>query len=130
MVGWEYEGPFDELPVVQETFAEANYTHRVIEWKDVGSDEGTGIVHIAPGCGAEDFQLSKEHNLPVLAPANEDGIYLAGFDWQTGRHVQDVAEDVFAHLRENGVLLSQAKVRTSLPTLLALRHGAGLSFGG
>ena len=34
-------------------------------WNEVGEDEGTGIVHIAPGCGAEDFQLGKELGLPV-----------------------------------------------------------------
>ena len=39
--------------------------HRVILWDAVGETEGTGIVHIAPGCGAEDFQLGKEHRLPA-----------------------------------------------------------------
>ena len=115
LVGWEYRAPFDMLPIVQETFAEANYTHRVIEWKDVGSEEGTGIVHIAPGCGAEDFQLSKEHNLPVIAPANEDGIYLDGFAWQSGKHVQDVAEDVFTHLRENDMYYRKQKYEHRYP---------------
>ena len=33
--------------------------HRVIPWDDVTMDQGTGIVHIAPGCGGEDFELSK-----------------------------------------------------------------------
>ncbi|MCB8922870.1 MAG: isoleucine--tRNA ligase [Ardenticatenaceae bacterium] len=103
LLGWEYSGPFDELPAVQEAFGEAEYTHRVISWKDVGSEEGTGIVHIAPGCGAEDFQLSKEHDLPVIAPLNEDGIYLDGFDWLSGRSAHDVAPDVFDNLHEKGV---------------------------
>ncbi len=100
MVGWTYDGPFDELPAVRQAFAEADYTHRVIPWKDVGAAEGTGIVHIAPGCGAEDFQLSKEHDLPVVAPLDENGIYVAGFDWLTGRDVATVADDIFASLRD------------------------------
>ena len=33
-------------------------------------------MHIAPGCGAEDFELSKVNNLPVLVPLDEDGIYV------------------------------------------------------
>ena len=49
MVGWTYRGPFDELP------AEQGIVHRVISGKDVTSTEGTGIVHIAPGCGHEDY---------------------------------------------------------------------------
>ena len=40
--------------------------HRVIPWDDVSLDEGTGIVHIAPGAGQEDFELGRIHDLPVL----------------------------------------------------------------
>ena len=102
MVGWTYTGPFDALPRVQAAFAEADYTHRVVPWDEVGAEEGTGIVHIAPGCGAEDFGLSKEHDLPIVAPIDENGIYVEGFDWLTGRDVMGVAEDIFARLREGG----------------------------
>ena len=55
------------------------YEHRVVAWDEVGEDEGTGIVHIAPGCGAEDFQLGKALGLPVIAPLDESGIVLDGF---------------------------------------------------
>ncbi len=103
MVGWEYSGPFDELTMVKETFDTAGYTHRVIEWKDVGAEEGTGIVHIAPGCGAEDFGLGKEFNLPNLAPLDENGVYVDGFDWLTGRPVHGIAPDIFNSLHEKGV---------------------------
>ena len=51
MLGWRYTGPFDELPAWQE----ANVEHRVVAWDEVSATEGTGIVHIAPGCGREDF---------------------------------------------------------------------------
>lgn len=103
MVGWTYSGPFDELPTVQKAFAAADYTHRVVPWKEVGAEEGTGIVHIAPGCGAEDFGLSKEHYLPVVAPLDENGVYVDGFDWLSGRSVFGVAEPIFESLREKGV---------------------------
>ncbi len=61
MVGWRYRGPFDELP------AEQGVKHVVVPWKDVTETEGTGIVHIAPGCGREDFGLSKEFGLDVIS---------------------------------------------------------------
>ena len=48
LAGLKYRGPFDELPAQ----SEASQVHRVLEWDDVGEDEGTGIVHIAPGAGA------------------------------------------------------------------------------
>jgi isoleucyl-tRNA synthetase len=66
LLGWLYKAAFDDLPVVQEAFeggvdehGQAPYIHRVIEWDEVGDDEGTSIVHIAPGGGADDFRLGK-----------------------------------------------------------------------
>lgn len=117
LLGWEYVGPFDELPASQEAFGEMAYTHRVISWKDVGSDEGTGIVHIAPGCGAEDFALSKEHHLPVIAPLDENGVYLEGFDWQTGRNVldPDFAGEVFEAMKASGAFYRKQKYTHRYP---------------
>ena len=71
-------------------------------WGEVGEDEGTGIVHIAPGCGAEDFQLGKALGLPVIAPLDESGIVLDGFGSLSGRDVRDVADPIIEHLRREG----------------------------
>jgi isoleucyl-tRNA synthetase len=87
---------------VQEAFSAGDYDHRVIGWKEVGEEEGTGIVHIAPGCGAEDFQLSKQFGLPVVAPLDENGVYVDGFAWLTGRRVHDVAAPIFEDLSAKG----------------------------
>src|SRR5687768_11438613 len=67
LVGLRYEGPFDSLP------PGAAVEHRVIPWDEVSMDEGTGIVHIAPGCGSEDFELARVHELPILMPVDESG---------------------------------------------------------
>ena len=117
MVGWTYDGPFDELPAANQPgglteVAELAHTteltavqaHRVIPWDEVGEDEGTGIVHSAPGCGAEDFQLGKENNLPLIAPLNEEGYFVEGFDWLTGMNVHEVRDAIFENLEEKGVL--------------------------
>ncbi len=117
MEGWTYDGPFDELTAAQtpggitrlqklvenigQSAAEA---HRVILWDEVGEEEGTGIVHIAPGCGAEDFELGRELKLPIIAPLEEEGYFIDGFDWITGKHVSGIAEDIFADLERKGIL--------------------------
>ena len=98
LVGWRYEGPFDHLPAVKAAFSEG-YEHRVVAWDEVGEDEGTGIVHVAPGCGAEDFKLGKALGLPVIAPLDESGIVLDGFGALSGRDVRDVAEPIIEHLK-------------------------------
>ena len=100
--GWTYDGPFDELWAQQA--AGGPQAHRVILWDEVGEAEGTGIVHMAPGCGAEDFQLGKEYDLPAIAPLDEEGVFLEGFGSLSGTHVSESAERVFDSLREKGLL--------------------------
>src|SRR5262249_30722944 len=93
MVGWQYDGPFDELEAQNHAggfpaeiadvakrqgwaaTVSARQVHRIIPWELVGEQEGTGIVHIAPGCGKEDFALGKEHHLVAIAPLDESGVY-------------------------------------------------------
>jgi len=98
MEGWTYDGPFDELPAA----AEAAAAHRVVTWGLVTSEEGTGIVHIAPGCGKEDFDLGQELGLPLVAPIDESGVFLDGFGPLTGMNAFDVPDTVFQSLREKG----------------------------
>ncbi|MFW9912057.1 MAG: isoleucine--tRNA ligase [Candidatus Thorarchaeota archaeon] len=101
MEGWLYHGPFDELPAQKESGVSGK--HKVILWDEVGEEEGTGIVHIAPGCGAEDFQLSKEFDLAAIAPLTENGIFIDGFDWLSGMSVKEVAQPIFDNLTDKGL---------------------------
>lgn len=129
MVGWTYDGPFDDLPAanqpggftrLKETVANvtlsAKEAHRVLAWDEVGEDEGTGIVHIAPGCGAEDFQLGKEHGLPLIAPIDDEGYFLDGFGWLSGMYVGDVATPVFEELERKGRLYRVEEYTHRYPT--------------
>src|SRR5215208_372415 len=104
LVGWEYEGPFDGLP------AQDGVVHRVIPWDEVSLSEGTGIVHIAPGAGAEDFELSRVHDLPVLAPIDESGRFLAGYGDLEGRSTEAVVEPVVEWLREHDLLVDAGTI--------------------
>ncbi|QBD83180.1 isoleucine--tRNA ligase [Ktedonosporobacter rubrisoli] len=110
MVGWTYRGPFDELPVAQ------GITHTVIPWKEVSATEGTGIVHIAPGCGREDFGLSKEFHLPTIAPTDEFGVYISGYDWLTGHSVSDIGPQIADNLTKKGLLYRPQNYRHRYPT--------------
>jgi isoleucyl-tRNA synthetase len=100
LAGLTYRGPFDELPSQQ------GIVHRVIEWTDVSDEEGTGIVHIAPGCGKEDFQLSKEFDLAVIAPCDDEGIYIDGFASLTGSFVSadETRDAIFTSLRDKRLM--------------------------
>lgn len=110
LVGLEYEGPYDELPAQKEV------THKVVDWEEVGEEDGTGIVHIAPGCGAEDFELGKERGLPAIAPIDENGDYIEGFGWLTGKHVKEVKPLIIKDLKERGILFKTGKITHRYPT--------------
>ncbi|HSB40015.1 MAG TPA: isoleucine--tRNA ligase [Gaiellaceae bacterium] len=104
LVGLEYEGPFDDLP------AQEGVVHRVIPWDEVALDEGTGIVHIAPGAGGEDFDLSRLHDLPVLGPIDESGRFVPGYGPFEGLSTDEVAAPVVDALEQRGLLVEAGTI--------------------
>jgi isoleucyl-tRNA synthetase len=98
LVGLTYSGPFDELE------AQQGVPHKVYPWDVVGEEEGTGVVHVAPGCGAEDYDLAQRNGFPAVAPLDEDGMFVDGFGSFSGKSVHDVAPMVFESLEEKGYL--------------------------
>lgn len=117
LVGLEYDGPFDHLPAQNTPGGLTPYTdedgptavesHRVIPWDMVSDGEGTGIVHIAPGCGAEDGHLGRELGLPAIAPLADGGEYIDGFGEWTGRSVHTVADDIVMDLKNRDRLVAK-----------------------
>ena len=79
----------------------------------VTMDAGTGIVHIAPAFGQDDYNVGKRYDLPVLNPVGEDGCYTAGL-WK-GRNVFDVDIDVIKYLKENDKLFKKEKIKHDYP---------------
>jgi isoleucyl-tRNA synthetase len=126
LVGLTYDGPFDELEAQHAAFGfpeeiaevvkeqqwaprvSGQQAHRVLAWKDVGETEGTGIVHIAPGCGKEDFALGKEQGVPPVAPLDETGLFLDGFGAFAGKSASspEVVEGVINSLKAKGLLFA------------------------
>lgn len=98
LLGLSYQGPFYDLSIQKEV------QRTVIPWQDVSGEEGTGIVHIAPGCGAEDFELSKKFKLNVIAPITEDGSYIKGFDYLEAKNAATVKDQILASLEQKGFL--------------------------
>jgi isoleucyl-tRNA synthetase len=109
LVGLQYEGPFDELP------AQAEIAHRVIPWDDVTLEDGTGIVHIAPGAGAEDFELAKVHDLPVLAPIDEAGRFYRDYGEFEGRSTEEVEKPIVVELERRGRLVDHDSITHRYP---------------
>jgi isoleucyl-tRNA synthetase len=109
LVGWRYRGPFDDLG------PGSAVDHRVVGWEDVSMEEGTGVVHIAPGCGSEDFDLGKACGLPVLAPVDESGRFYPEFGWLAGRSTSEVADEIIADLRKRHLLVQAGSISHRYP---------------
>ena len=110
LVGLEYEGPFDYVP------AQEGILHRIIAWDEVSMDEGTGIVHIAPGAGSDDFELSRVHGLKVLVPIDESGRMLPGYGPFEGLSTDEVADVVIEDLRRRELLVDSGRITHRYPT--------------
>ncbi len=125
MVGWEYGGPFDDLlaqqqlggvPVDEHNLSRCGVnSHRVIDGgrdsrgsANVVAGEGTGIVHIAPGCGDIDHKMGVALGLPIIAPLQDDGTYSAEFGDFAGLEAiaPATAELVFEKLKTKGMLVA------------------------
>jgi isoleucyl-tRNA synthetase len=109
LVGLRYRGPFDDLAPA------AGIEHRVIPWDEVTMDQGTGIVHIAPGCGGEDFELSKVHDLPVLTPVDESGRFYDDYGWLHGLSTTESADQIIGRLGETGFLVDAGLYEHAYP---------------
>ncbi len=109
LVGWRYRGPFDEIG------PGGGVEHRVVGWDEVSMEDGTGIVHIAPGCGAEDFDLGKVHGLPVLAPVDESGRFDPEYGGLAGRPTAEVADAVIEDLAKRSLLVQSGSIEHRYP---------------
>jgi len=70
---------------------------------------------MAPGCGAEDFQIGKENGFPLIAPLDEEGHFLSGFGWLSGMHVSEVPDPIFENLKQKGILYHVEKYTHRYP---------------
>ena len=131
LVGWEYVGPFDHFkaqneaggfPFVNNYLKRQNVNgitcHQVIDGgKDsIGNDnvvagEGTGIVHIAPGCGDIDHKIGIKLGLVDIAPLDDESKFIEGFDWLTGLTAthQETTDKILKDLKDRDVLVHSEK---------------------
>ena len=81
----------------------------------VTTEQGTGIVHIAPGHGAEDFELGVEYGVEVPQTVSEDGTYFDHVPKFPGQHVYKAHDPVCDALVEAGALLARGEIVHSYP---------------
>ena len=104
LVGLEYEPLFVDR---------GENAHKVWAAPYVSHEDGTGIVHLAPAYGEEDFVLAKENGIPIVHTIDENGLFTEG-DW-TGENVWAINKTIAKDLHERGVVWKIDYIRHSYP---------------
>jgi isoleucyl-tRNA synthetase len=104
LVGKQYEPLFENR---------GKNAHKIWAADYVTLDEGTGIVHLAPAYGEEDYQLAKEHDFPLIQTIDDNGFYTEG-EWQ-GQYVWDVNKQIAKTLHERGDIWKIDYIRHNYP---------------
>lgn len=78
-------------------------------------DTGTGCVHIAPGHGQEDYEVSRQYNIDVYAPVDDRGRFTDEVEFFSGKFVFNANNEIIEKLREVGALLASEEMDHSYP---------------
>jgi isoleucyl-tRNA synthetase len=114
LAGIRYEHPLKDLVPALQNLDKA---HRVVtSSRYVTLDDGTGLVHTAPGHGTEDYQVGVREKLPLLSPVNIDGTFAkeAG-EWLRGKFAKDMDPVIIGKLSERGALLAKETIAHDYP---------------
>jgi len=104
LVGKSYEPLFEDR---------GKNAHKIWDADYVSLEEGTGIVHLAPAYGEEDFELSREKGFPFVSNIDDNGFYTEG-EWK-GEYVWDANKPIAKALHERGVVWKINYITHSYP---------------
>jgi len=104
LVGMSYEPLFLDR---------GEHAHKIWHADYVETEAGTGIVHIAPAYGEEDFELARKVGFPVVHTIDENGLFTEG-DW-TGQNVWDINKQIAKDLKERGIVWKIDYIKHSYP---------------
>jgi len=112
LVGRRYRRPLEVVPVSEE---EAEQAWRVVPEEFVSDADGTGIVHMAPAFGADDYASGKRHGFPMLRPVDDTGCFEPEVELVGGTFVKDADPILVSALQERGHLFRIRREAHSYP---------------
>lgn len=108
LAGQEYDQLLDYCKVDKKAFY-------IIEGDFVSTEDGSGIVHIAPAFGADDYEISKQYGLPFLQPVTRGGKFTEEVTDIAGQFVKDADDGIIKKLREMGSIYKKETIVHSYP---------------
>lgn len=112
LVGMSYEPMFPYFKHLKDKGA-----FKVLSGEFVSTEDGTGIVHIAPGFGQDDFEACRayDENFPVVCPVDEAGKFTSEVSDYEGKQVFETNEPIMQLLKEKGILVKKEQYTHSYP---------------
>ncbi|MBP5615014.1 MAG: isoleucine--tRNA ligase, partial [Alphaproteobacteria bacterium] len=112
LIGLSYEPMFGYFKDLKQKGA-----FKVLAGDFVSTEDGTGVVHIAPGFGQDDFDACRayDENFPVVCPVDEAGRFTSEVPDYTGKQVFETNEPIMAWLKENHLLVKKEQYTHSYP---------------
>ena len=108
LAGISYDQLFDYVSVDRKGFY-------VVEAAFVSTGDGSGIVHMAPAFGADDYEISKQYDLPFLQPVTRGGKFTDEVSDFAGVFVKDADKDIIFKLKQNGNLYKKETITHTYP---------------
>ena len=108
LLNQHYEPLYTFLPVEQD------YCY-VVAGDFVSTEDGTGIVHMAPAFGADDLEAGRKYNLPVLVTVNEQGKFINAVTLVAGEDFKAADKTIIRDLKERGLMYHAGQYRHSYP---------------
>ena len=115
--GCEYEGlEYEPLyPYGKDKFKFREKAYYVVNDEYVTLTDGTGVVHIAPAFGEDDYRVGRKYDLPVVQLIDEEGKFPSDCGFLTGKSGKEADDCVIADLKNRGLLLKTAEIVHSYP---------------
>jgi isoleucyl-tRNA synthetase len=111
MKDWKYENPLSKNLKLNLK----NAYKVVLSARYVTNEEGTGLVHTAPGHGKEDFEVGKENNLDMPCPVGLNGILTEEAGKYSGKKAREVDKEIIEDLKQNNALVYEKKFTHDYP---------------
>jgi isoleucyl-tRNA synthetase len=122
LVGTKYEYPFMDLIPKQRELDEHPQIHTVVDEDFVDVSTATGIVHLSPANGEDDFSAAQKRKLPMYAPFDEQASFTEEAGKFAGFFVRKTDSMVVDELRNRGLLLKLKTVKHEYPTCWRSHH--------
>ena len=106
--GYKYKPIFDD-------FINHNNAFQILTDAFVSTEDGTGIVHMAPAYGEDDYRICRNVGIEIIDPLDEDCIFTNQVSWLDGKFCKDADKEIIRVLKDRDQLIHQSTIQHSYP---------------